>query len=364
MDPGSIDRRPSRATVENHESLPVQRVGVFVEAPSLLREMAVSPEPFLRSLGIAGAAISDIEGRLPFMTATNLLVRAAEATGRGDFNLVLGASGRLRHLGIVGSLLSAAPNFGSALVDFVANHPRYVRGAGPYLVDLGEEGLLIGHRVHHPGLRGSALFSAACVAFGRVVFAELCGVEPARVLLSLPRPANLSAYKKAVGRAKLVFGAEHFGLVYTRAALSRPIPTADPARRADIRKFVAKRWNYLQPDILDGVMRVLVPSVLAGTPSLQATADLLVMHPRTLNRALQVRGFSFRDAMNEARFEIASQLLRDTQVSVGSLAKILGYSEVSAFTRFFARMAGLPPSEWKQKEIERSALSALPQTAE
>jgi hypothetical protein len=33
-------------------------------------------------------------------------------------------------------------------------------------------------------------------------------------------------------------------------------------------------------------MRVLVPSVLAGAPSLKATAELLAMHPRTLNRAL------------------------------------------------------------------------------
>ena len=98
-------------------------------------------------------------------------------------------------------------------------------------------------------------------------------------------------------------------------------------------------------------MRVLVPSVLAGTPSLKATADLLVMHPRTLNRALQARGLSFREAVNEARFEMASQLLRDTRVSVGGLAQILGYSEVSAFTRFFTTMAGLSPSEWKQQEL-------------
>ena len=130
----------------------------------------------------------------------------------------------------------------------------------------------------------------------------------------------------------------------------KPIPTADPALHAGISKFVAERWNFLQPDIVDRVMRVLVPSVLAGTPSLKATADLLVMHPRTLNRALQSRGLSFRDAVNEARFEMACQLLRDTRVSIGSLAQILGYSEVSAFTRFFTSMAGQSPSVWKEQE--------------
>jgi len=103
------------------------------------------------------------------------------------------------------------------------------------------------------------------------------------------------------------------------------------------------------------VMRVLVPSVLAGAPSLKATADLLVMHPRTLNRALEKRGLSFRDAVNEARFEMASQLLRDTRVNIGSLAQILGYSEVSAFTRFFTGMAGQSPSEWKQRQLAEAS---------
>jgi len=55
--------------------------------------------------------------------------------------------------------------------------------------------------------------------------------------------------------------------------------------------------------------------------------------------------------VNEARFEMATQLLRDTRLSVGGLAQILGYSEVSAFTRFFTGMAGLTPTEWKQREL-------------
>lgn len=340
-----------RVSTQGDEAAPLQRVGVFVEVPRLLRERNVDPEAFFASLGVAPSAFGDIEGRLPLPVVSDLLLKAAAATGDDDFGLALGASGRADHLGIVGRLLAAAPTFGALLRAFVANHPRYVRGAGAYLVDWEDDGLLIGHRVHAPGLRGAVRFSVGSAAFGRVVFAELSGVEPARVLFSRPAPDDLSPYRQAFGTAKLVFEAEHFGLVYTRAALARRVPTADSARYAEIRRFVAERWNFLQPDLLDRVMRVLVPSVLAGTPSLAATAEMLVMHPRTLNRALQTRGLSFRDAVNIARFEMASQLLRDTGASIGSLAHMLGYSEVSAFTRFFTGMAGLPPSEWRQREL-------------
>jgi AraC-like DNA-binding protein len=354
LPPGKSRLRGSHADrqlLEAFETLPVQRAGVLVEIPRLLREMSVEPEAVLPPLGLSETALSDIEARLPFTVVSDLMLKCAAATKREDFFLVLGASARLSHLGVMGKLLAAAASFGSALIDFVANHPRYVRGASTYLVDWGDDGILIGHRVHHPGLKGSALFSTGAAAFGRSVFFELCGVEPTHALLSLPRPTELSPYKRAFGRAKLVFEAEHFGLVYSRAALAKRIPTTDPVLHSEIRKFITDRWNSLQPDILDRVMRVLVPSVLAGEPSRKAIAELLVMHPRTLSRALQIRGFSFREAVNEARFEMASQLLRDTRLSVGSLAGILGYSEVSAFTRFFTSMAGQSPSEWKEREL-------------
>jgi AraC-like DNA-binding protein len=332
----------------------LQRIGTMVEIPRILREMNVDPDALVAAIGLRPNDLSDAENRLPFSAISDLILKSVEATGRPDFPLIVGASGRLDHLGIIGAMLSTARDFDSAAVEFVANHPRYVRGATAYLISWGDDAILMGHRIHHPRLRGSAGLSAGAIAFGRAIFAELCGAEPARVLLSVPRPDDPAPYRLAFGRAKLVFEAEHFGLIYPRGAFARPVPGADPRRHAEIRKFLAERWNSLQPDILDRVMRVLVPSVLAGAPSLQGTADLLMMHPRTLNRALQARGLTFRDAVNEARFEMASQLLRDTRYSVGSLAGILGYSEVSAFTRFFTGMAGLSPSEWKKQELART----------
>jgi AraC-like DNA-binding protein len=345
-------KRESKAAQEARpdDGSPLQRIGVLVELPRLLEEMNVAPAPLLASLGLSLDALSDIEGRLPFPLVSELTLKCTQTTGRPDFMLLVGAEARLRHLGVVGQLLTFAPDFGTALLDFVANHRRYVRGAGVYLIDRGDDGVMIGHRVHHPGLLGSTIFSAAATAFGIKVFAELAAVEPAQVTLSLPQPDDVRPYRQIFGRSRLVFEAEHMALVYPRAALKKPIPTANPARYEELRAFVSERWNYLQPDIADRVMRVLVPSVLAGKPSLATIAQLLVMHPRALNRALQARGLSFREAVKRARFEMASQLLRETQIGIAELSQILGYSEVSAFTRFFTSMAGLPPTEWKARE--------------
>ena len=55
-------------------------------------------------------------------------------------------------------------------------------------------------------------------------------------------------------------------------------------------------------------------------------------------------GFRFT---NEIRFEIARQLLEDTEVPLAQIAAALGYSEASAFTRAFRRWSGQTPTAWR-----------------
>jgi len=49
---------------------------------------------------------------------------------------------------------------------------------------------------------------------------------------------------------------------------------------------------------------------------------------------------------NEIRFEIARQLLENTELPLGEIAA-LGYSEASAFTHTFRRRSGETPTAWR-----------------
>jgi AraC-like DNA-binding protein len=71
------------------------------------------------------------------------------------------------------------------------------------------------------------------------------------------------------------------------------------------------------------------------------------MHRRTLSRHLKGSGMGFRALANEIRFEIARQLLEDSDVSLGQIGAALGYSEASAFTRAFRRWSGQTPTSWR-----------------
>jgi AraC-like DNA-binding protein len=51
--------------------------------------------------------------------------------------------------------------------------------------------------------------------------------------------------------------------------------------------------------------------------------------------------------LNEARFEVAVQLLQGTRIGVTEIAAALSYADASAFTHAFRRIAGTSPVEWR-----------------
>ena len=99
--------------------------------------------------------------------------------------------------------------------------------------------------------------------------------------------------------------------------------------------------------LIEGVRRVLRTELLKDTCSVAAVACLFSMHRRTLHRHLRTEGVAFRQVANEIRFEIACDLLANTEMTLGQIAAALRYSEPSAFTRAFRRWSGQTPSAWR-----------------
>lgn len=110
--------------------------------------------------------------------------------------------------------------------------------------------------------------------------------------------------------------------------------------------------NEVQADHSSGMLtadlrRLLRTELLRDNCSAAAVARLFSMHRRTLNRHLRMEGLAFRQAVNEVRFEIACELLANTDMTLSQVAAVLRYSELSAFTRAFRRWSGQTPSAWR-----------------
>jgi AraC-like DNA-binding protein len=96
----------------------------------------------------------------------------------------------------------------------------------------------------------------------------------------------------------------------------------------------------------DDLVDMLARSLTGGTgsiPSLGALAAEAGMSERTLQRRLQDRGVKFRDLVEEARRQVAIELLTMGSTPIAEIAWRLGYSDTTSFAHAFRRWTGVAP---------------------
>ena len=72
-------------------------------------------------------------------------------------------------------------------------------------------------------------------------------------------------------------------------------------------------------------------------------AERLAMSTATLRRRLEEEGSSFRDLVNQSKFERATSLLQNGY-SISQITEDLGYSDIRAFNRAFKQWHGQTPA--------------------
>jgi len=87
----------------------------------------------------------------------------------------------------------------------------------------------------------------------------------------------------------------------------------------------------------------------SGPLDLKFFAEKYNMHPTYIsNRFSEIFGVSPIRLYRRMRMQKAQRLLESGEKSVGEVAELLGFSDVSAFSRAFKSYAGHPPSEMKK----------------
>lgn len=82
-----------------------------------------------------------------------------------------------------------------------------------------------------------------------------------------------------------------------------------------------------------------------GEPHKNVLAELLAVTPRTLQRRLEAEGETYRHLLTELRKELAMQHLANTRYTSDEVAFLLGYQDVSHFSRAFKSWFGVSPGQ-------------------
>jgi AraC-like DNA-binding protein len=325
------------------------RVGAIIAVPSLLAERGLDPVRVFAAVGLDPCLLDDPEHRISFQDLGRLLAACADATGCPHFGLMAVERYGPDSLGAVGSQMHNSPTVGEALRNVQLHLHLNDRGAVLFLLHLEPERVALCYTIFWHDTHVTSLIYDAALAVAHKALCELCGpaFKPLAVQFAHRRPAAALPYKRFFG-VRPEFDAERCAIVFASSWLDHPIAGADPALRESMERAV-HQLEASEPDSLAAqVRRALYPMVLSGTATLAGTARLFSLHERTLRRRLEADGTMFHQLLNEARFEVAQQFLRDTRLPAAEIATILGYSNPGAFSRAFRGWSGSTPRRWRK----------------
>jgi AraC-like DNA-binding protein len=324
------------------------RIGPLVGVPALLEELGVDLAAAIGPLGLVETLFSDAENMIAFPILGRLLQACVTRTGCPHFGLLLGQRMGPECLGLIGQLLPHAPDVGTALRSLVLNLHLHDRGAAPLLSLEGERAVL-SYLIYRPG-EGTDQINDGAMAICLNIMRSLCGPAwlPSEVLFAHRQPEDIAPFRRCF-QAPLRFDREQTALVFPAKWLNQALTGADPARRQEIEQRIVALANLSQTDLVGRLRSTLRALLTTSRGSQEEVAELFSLHPRTLNRRLAEQGTSFKALVAEVRYDIACQLLANTALSVGQIATILGYGEISALTRAFRRWSGMSPQAWRHQ---------------
>ena len=73
------------------------------------------------------------------------------------------------------------------------------------------------------------------------------------------------------------------------------------------------------------------------------------MSKRSLQRKLSEIGTRYSEVLDHARFDVAREMLQEPEMKITEIAHRLDYSDQGHFTRFFNRVAGVAPGEYRKQ---------------
>jgi AraC-like DNA-binding protein len=93
-------------------------------------------------------------------------------------------------------------------------------------------------------------------------------------------------------------------------------------------------------------IRVMLPD---GYPALDTVARSLRLSTGAIQRELAQAGLLYKDVVELTRRDLAFMYLRQRQLPLSEIAFLLGYSELSAFSRAVRRWSGASPRALRMK---------------
>ncbi len=337
------------SVTRNARCLPLVRTATFLPFRNFLCEIGLPVDRLSQKYKLPASAMDDPEGLLPLHGICHYLDDAACREGITELGFQVGLRTPIASLGHFGLLIRRAVTLWDALHTAQRLISTLTTGSN---IRIEKAGGTVW--VHHQMLIGDTPGSRHADAFGLMMLVNLIRLatserwRPPAVRLPIA-PECAVADLEMFQAAALQFNRASSAIALPTMLLTEPLQqqTAhgciDHGRLHELLKSSAPA-----SDLCGSVQQFLRSQIPNGHTDISAAAEAAGLSVRTLQRQLRQKGCDYSRLLDQARFRLAVELLRDTGIRIVDIALHLGYGDTANFTRAFRRWTGVPPQEFRR----------------
>ena len=163
-----------------------------------------------------------------------------------------------------------------------------------------------------------------------------------RVEFTAPRPKGNSRFLE-VFPGHLAFSKEKNRILVPAYLLDHVPETADPCLFKILQEEALQTLESRDrvASTISQIATVISSQLKTGDCSMAAVAVELGLTKQKLHTTLEREGTNFRDLLNAIRRSISERYLTDTDLPIKEIAYLVGFSEISAFSRAATKWFGM-----------------------
>jgi len=317
--------------------------------------LGLAPERSLAALGLSADLLADPAARVPHDLVMRAWRELPERVARPNFGLHASRLATASSFDVLDHALASCATMRDAL-EVLLRYQRLLHDA----IDLRLEPAAPGEYRLAIGFRAQGPVAAAFVDYVTAQWIHrgnrLAGEPPRAVRLALarPQPDDVADHLGTFG-CPIAFGAERSALWFDAAYLGRPVLAPDRSLAPVLLRHASDLLAALpaSDSMVTAVRRHLTATLDLGPPSVAATAKALGLSVRSLQRHLAQEQTSFLAVLDEVRRSLAEGYLQNRAHTVSDVAFLVGFSELSAFSRAFRRWTGTTAASYRRGGRDR-----------
>ena len=305
--------------------------------------------PFLEELDIPSTIFKYQDIEINDTQYLELLEAVARNTNP-YIGLDMGETLSAEDLGVVGHAMAASATIGDALILF-SKYIYVFAQANNIRMDIGENKVICTYSIDilQPNQHRQDVEFALSYLMHIICSLSQKQFRPNLVEFSHSRFADSKRHLK-VFDCEVKFEQHANRIHFNKRILNAPIVTADPGLLTALKFYLDDRLKVRSEDknLLAKTRHLISVSLSNDAPDMKKIASQMGMSIRSLQRKLGEKNIIFSELVDSIRQTIAVDYIHNTDIHLTDVALMLGYAELSSFSRAFKRWYGVSPQQARE----------------